>query len=874
MIYQFNTNEASQLSKIGGKAKALIETSKAGFPVPEGIVLSVEFFEPWLKEIKATNEWRNMIKDTTKETCDLVLGKALSMGFDNRQSNAFAFGLKDLSGDVFAVRSSSPEEDLEDTSFAGMYETFLGVRKNDLQKAVAKAFASCFDYRVMAYKKQNGLNLEGTCIAVVVQRQIASDVSGVGFSLNPLNNDHDEAVINANFGLGESVVSGAVSPDQFIINKVKNEIIEKILGGHEVVISLDVDSGVVVDKSRREGFSLNDEKVLEITHSIKKIEELYGFPVDIEWAFEGDELYILQARPITAYIPLEPHMMTAIGEQRMLYMDMNLVDALTSNQPILPLTLDWFYGAFTLFIGPIFGDAKINAHLPVKDTMVFGGSGRAYANLSQMLHLTKLEKVMAAGEQADQQLVAIAQNIDDKKYKMNKPLPYLKKGYLLWNFPKWMWRSRKLISKTIRAYTKPNKFYEREFKINVDEAIKKLKSGAYKDVPLTKITEVVEKDLDNVIFNYTFSPIVPLMMSMDKIPKLLKDGTEEMDELADAIFLGTDDNETIELGIQLYNMAKSLKKSDFDDLDALAKKIEKREMSNEFMQEWDRFILIYKYRGPNELELSNPRYGDNPRLALQQMSYMVESDYNPEQSKKDNIQKRERAYAKICTKLKGRKLKKFKTNYNIATLYSKVRDTPKYMWLLENGIVRDRALIEGQAFVDCDKIDVVEDIFYLYFSEIDNAHSGGDIDLRKIVNERRALYKKLDRIDSYPLFMDSRGRVMAAKAKDYEDGAIKGNGISRGVKTGRIKVLKYPTEKPIEKGDVLVTYTTDPGWTPLFVNVEAIILQIGGPLQHGGVVAREYGKPCVAGIAGVYEIFHDGQIVEVDGTNGVVRIIK
>ena len=121
---------------------------------------------------------------------------------------------------LFAVRSSSPEEDLASASFAGVYETRLGVRPADLDDAVRHCFASSLDERVLVYKKEHGFDVLSPRIAVVVQQQIDSEVAGVGFSLNPLTNDYDEAVIDANWGLGESVVAGVVSPDHFILDKV------------------------------------------------------------------------------------------------------------------------------------------------------------------------------------------------------------------------------------------------------------------------------------------------------------------------------------------------------------------------------------------------------------------------------------------------------------------------------------------------------------------------------------------------------------------------------------------------------------------------------------------------------------------------------
>lgn len=127
-----------------------------------------------------------------------------------------------------AVRSSSPEEDLEGASFAGGYETVLGVIKENIEEAVKTCFISCLDERVYLYKKEHGFNVNNPKIAVVVQKQIASDTSGVAFSINPLNNCYDEVVINANQGLGESVVSGIVTPDTYIVEKNKQQILKQI----------------------------------------------------------------------------------------------------------------------------------------------------------------------------------------------------------------------------------------------------------------------------------------------------------------------------------------------------------------------------------------------------------------------------------------------------------------------------------------------------------------------------------------------------------------------------------------------------------------------------------------------------------------------
>jgi pyruvate,water dikinase len=278
-------------------------------------------------------------------------------------------------------------------------------------------------------------------------------------------------------------------------------------------------------------------------------------------------------------------------------------------------------------------------------------------------------------------------------------------------------------------------------------------------------------------------------------------------------------------------------------------------------------------RGPGELELANSRYGDDPRLALEQMSYMVDSDFDPEAMQKKLVVERQQAFEQLMAKFSGRKRRQLERVYKILDLLGPTRDTPKYLWVLDNSAVRRRALQEGEKFFESGRLDAHEDIFWLTLDEIDAANADPAFDLRQVRDEKQPFYRKLDRVLAFPHLIDSRGRIGQVEKPKGDPNVLTGLGISRGVATGRVKVLHKPREKPVEKGDVLVAYTTDPGWTPLFINAEAIILEVGGMLQHGGVVAREYGKPCVAGIQGITTTLQDGQLVEVDGTTGMVRIL-
>ena len=193
---------------------------------------------------------------------------------------------------LFAVRSSSPEEDLEGSSFAGEYETSLGVTRDGLEKAIRHSFTSVFDERVVRYKVQRGMRGDQPRIAVIVQQQIASDVSGVAFSLNPLNNCYDEAVINANFGLGETVVDGSVTPDTYVVEKTRGEIIDKRIAAKSHAIWLEADGGTrEAGIEHPESSSLSDAQALAVAELATRAEAHHGAPMDLEWEIQDDDLY-------------------------------------------------------------------------------------------------------------------------------------------------------------------------------------------------------------------------------------------------------------------------------------------------------------------------------------------------------------------------------------------------------------------------------------------------------------------------------------------------------------------------------------------------------------------------------------------------------
>ena len=318
-IVCLNSKELPPISEVGGKGYSLIKLSSLNANVPNGIVLTVNFFKDWIEKIKQSNLYIEFLeflkKEDNSKDCSLILNKIKewclnNLTLDDKNKNGIEQTIKKIFPDeynkiLYAVRSSSPEEDLSGASFAGNYETYLGIHFDSIEKYVLKSFISCLDYRVFKYKLEKNFNVSEIKIAIVIMKQINSDVSGVGFSINPINNDYDEAVITSNFGLGESVVGGIITPDEYIVNKISKKIISEKLGSKEKIVKLNEkgnETTILVQKEeKKKESSLTKELILEITDNIINIENNYKIPIDIEFGIENNILYILQARPITTY---------------------------------------------------------------------------------------------------------------------------------------------------------------------------------------------------------------------------------------------------------------------------------------------------------------------------------------------------------------------------------------------------------------------------------------------------------------------------------------------------------------------------------------------------------------------------------------------
>ena len=866
------TDEAPEPAQVGGKAAALIRMRQAGFAVPEGAVLSTAFFAPWQASILASPEWHEVLEVLRRtppgyqgadlaDACEQVKSLARGLPWTAGQQAQIEAVRAQMGKGLLAVRSSSPEEDSAGASFAGLYESFLDVAPATLPEAVRACFCAGLDQRVLLYKARMQVGGLEPAIAVVVQRCLAADVSGVAFSINPGTNDFDELLINASWGSGDALVEGSVTPDAVLIDKVTSEVVDYRLGGK--------------GGDRLGQRCLNRSQCDLIAESVQRAEALFGCPVDVEWAFADDRLQLLQARPITAYVPLHPSLLTEPGEPRRLYMDGYLTDGITMSSATTPMTDDVFYLMYRMLWQWLL---KIPATRSDHSSMgLHAQCGRLYVDLSMYMHMLDRVKPFAKAADAMNPIVArVITSPDLARYRPDQVPRQVRWMRLLSCLPVMLWRGRRGVTALFRPLLSPHRF-DLAYQRAIDEFAEWIgRPIDYSQSVSESLQEALARAAQTILQS-SYPAYLFFYFLAFRIKALAGSKCAERRAWANAIIGSQGDDLVLRMGLAIYDLAQMLPAAEFEDIDGLVAKLLRRDLPEAFLAGWDDFARRFGCRGPLEMELANPKFGEAPELALQQMAVLSrdlsDETFNPHDMVLRRADQREQAYRKLMAALPPRKARRLRGYHAKASRYAASRELFKHHIMQVYARVRRLLLHRAETFVQAGRLDRPEQIFEMWIEDVDRATADPAFDLRACVEQRGAFARKLAaHVRAFPMFIDSRGRRVLPPAIGRE-GVLKGAAISPGVARGPVKVLADPFEKPVLPGDVLVAVTTDPGWTPLFINAAAVVLEVGGELQHGALVAREYGKPCVSGIVDVTAQFKDGQQVEVDGDAGVVRLV-
>ncbi|MHB9032731.1 MAG: PEP/pyruvate-binding domain-containing protein [Anaerolineae bacterium] len=616
---------AADLPAVGGKGANLVRLLQAGLPVPDGFCLTTAAYRAYA----AANRLAERIPPLLAPS-----GAAL----DDRERASAAVRSLFRAGDVppdlakalfaayaalgephAAVRSSALAEDLPEASFAGQHETVLNVAsRGALLEAVVRCWASLWTARAVDYRAGLGLTHDQFALAVVVQRMVASESSGVLFTANPLSGLRREAVIDATLGLGEPLVSGQVEPDHYVVDSAAHAITGRTLGAKQRVLRALAEGGTAVDSSgARETQALPDAAILELAGLGERFEDLLGGPQDIEWAWAGGKLWLLQARPITTLYPLPDQRFDPLD----VYLSFAAVQGLL--EPLTPLGRD--------FIRQIMATASRLFGLRVTrgtQRVLASAGGRLWMRITPALHNTVGRRILlgALGYAEPGSLAAVNELLQDPRLapgpRRFSPRAALRiAGFLV------PMAGRVLLN---LAFPEPRREYivaHAERILVLTGAERTLLAGAGRE-RLAQAAEwapgVIERRLLRA-FELFLSGVASGMASYALFNKLAGRLARSPEDAAWLKRLGLEatggmpHNPTTEMDLALWRTARSLASD--AGLQALFKQqspaqlaqlYRQRALPPRLQQELDAFLALYGGRGLGEVDLGRPRWGDDP----------------------------------------------------------------------------------------------------------------------------------------------------------------------------------------------------------------------------------------------------------------------
>ncbi len=827
---------------MGGKATALSKMGMVIDNIPNWFVVAYTGFDIETKSI--LDETKSEIEEAIKEFSD---------------------------EEYFAVRSSAGNEDSAENSFAGQFDTFLYVKKIDVMEKILEVYMSAFSERIETYRKENNIN-EITIPSVIVQKMVRSETAGVAFGANPVNSNVKEIVISAVYGLGSGLVDGIATSDTYTIKN--NEIVKNIAIKDYCHI---LENGQVVQKEVEDNLKekqiLNDKQIMEIKELVKKAGDFFGRFQDIEWAYEGEQLYLLQSRPITT-----------LGKNKEgkinVFDNSNIVESYGG--VTTPLTFSFIrmvYENVYIELCKIFNveQEKIEMNSQMFKNMLALIEGRVYYNLYGWYGLLSMFPGLGKNKKFMEQMMGVKESLPEELFPVPQSTFKDKIGLINtgWGLVKGFFKIRKMT----------DKFYER-----LNDALED------KDIESMDLYELHDYyyELERKLLHKWDAPLVNDFLAMIFYGQLKQECIQIFKEEGDRVH---NDLLCSEGGIisaepakrikEMAEIAKNdnelLKLLENEDFLYIKKELPKYKQFNEKLNE---YMDKFSDRCLEELKLETKTLKDNPASLYHSIWAMAERMKTTKIETVDSEKARIEAEKKVKNILKFKPIEKAKFNFILkqARYTVKNRENLRFERTLLFGRVRELFLRIGFILASMNVIEDKRDIFYLEVDEIlffiDGKSTTNNI--KELIEIRKQQYFKYNEVLPDERFYSygavNIGNDFKRKVRKIEEKEskleLKGIGASPGKVIGKVRVIKDPTNSRLEQGEILVAEYTDPGWIMLFPAASGILVERGSLLSHSAIVSRELGIPAVVGITGLINNLKDGDEVELDGTIGVVNILE
>ncbi len=840
--------EQADRELIGPKAASLCTLRRLGMKVPPCFFVTTTALRKHLD----TNGLRPQIATrldrmpgAIEEVRQLITRAPLADSLREQMAAAYS----QLGAGVVAVRSSATAEDLPGHSFAGQYETVLGVTSLDeCFKAIKKCWASLWTERAFDYRRRNGIDHQQIEMAVIVQQQIEPEAAGVAFSVDPVTGSHNRIVIESCRGMGEALVSGQVQPDRILLQKKNLELIRQNLVADEPSLSL--------------------KSAQRLARRVRRIEKRLGCPQDVEWAIRGGTLWFLQARPITALPAPKP------WEDRQVWANPNVSEVFP--EVVTPLT----YSVVLLMFQPLFNSVLRLFGADLRRSPLIGlVAGRIYWNVNLGLAAARpfVSPVKAAGLNS---LFGGEQHRHFERGEFDiceEDLPDL--GF---SWPKYVASWPGIIRSLIAHRSSKGDAFMVNLKTANDLLIR-FDSGA---VPTEELLRMVRQELHENMKECDLLSFWPGTVAAGVLQKASRDWLGDAG-LGYRLLAAQGGIADTEAGLDLWRLA-ALAHEDreteaflLDDggWDAIGPGLARTDHGRRFLAAWDRFMTTHGQHCHNELELSSPRWSETPDYILGLVrGYLRAIDQaNPLEKQRQLAEERRRLTEQCRGKLRN-PVQRWLFTWSLRRTQKLTRDRENW----KNEAVRflvvfRRVFLElGERLRQDGILADRNDIFFLELSEVEPVVQGqADFDVKQRITQRRAKYE-WNKAQTPPPVVVGRydPQKHAAFQVDTNIKVLKGIAVSPGAATGKARVITHPDDgQRVEPGEILVAPVTNPAWTPYFLPAAGVVMDMGGVLSHGAIIAREYGLPAVVNVGPASKIIQTGQTIRVDGDCGTVTIL-
>jgi pyruvate,water dikinase len=863
-VLGFQEIDQTQVAVVGGKGAHLGELSRIeGLHVPAGFCVTTDAFQRIMAEAPSIDDRLDRLSRLKPDDREAI--RALSA--EIRQTLEVIAIPDDLAAAItrplarlgdqaaYAVRSSATAEDLPTASFAGQQDTYLNVvGPAAILQHVSRCWASLFTERAVTYRLRNGLDQRKVRMAVVVQRMVFPQAAGILFTADPVTGNRKVASVEASFGLGEALVSGLGNADVYKVRE--GQVIAKTIATKKLAIHAAPAGGTqaqAIEPERQEQPALTDAQVVRLAQQGRRIEAHFGRPQDIEWCLVDDDFQIVQSRPITTVFPIpassdrENHVYVSVGHGQMM------------TEAMKPLGLSLW---------------QLTAGRPM-----YEAGGRLFVDVTQGLaspaSRAGLLEVLGRGDPLIGD--ALRTLLDRGDFIRSLPDEGLGEGpgrAPAGGAPAPIETDPAIATELIGRSQASIAALKRDIRTKSGSAL------------LDFILEDIQ-ELRRILFDPQSHQV--FMTAMEASWWLNEHVEAWLGEknAADTLTLSVPNNITSEMGLALLDVADVIRPhrevvaflqrvEDDGFLDELPRLAGGRE-ARDAIQAW---LDRYGMRCVGEIDITRPRWSERPTTLLPMILSNIKN-FEPGAAKQRFEQGRQAARKKEQELLKRlrvlpdgeQKAEEVKRMIDRVRTFIGYREYPKYGMISRYFVYKQALLEEAERLVQAHVLREKEDLFFLTLQEFHDVVRTNQVD-DQLIRQRRDTFRSYQALTP-PRVLTSDGEVVAGsyRREDLPAGALVGLPVSAGTVEGRARVILDMAKAELEPGDILVTASTDPSWTPLFVTIKGLVTEVGGLMTHGAVIAREYGVAAVVGIEHATRLIRDGQRIRVHGTDGYVEIL-